>query len=106
MITYDEVVRDFDHSPLAGLPAYARLRQALNDLAGQAGAHDVELAVLLDAGRDITATTPYADDCERCDTWQWPHAVKRDGGWLTCSYRCPCGHAWTCGYAANITVMT
>lgn len=71
-----------------------------------AGEHDVELATLLDATRDMTTTTPYADDCERCDTWRWPHAVERDGGWLTCTYRCPCGHTWTCGYAANITVMT
>jgi hypothetical protein len=29
--TYDEAVRDFDHSALAVLPAYARLRQALSD---------------------------------------------------------------------------
>ena len=65
----------------------------------------VDLADLLDAARDMTATTPYADGCERCGDWRWPHAVERDGGWLTCSYRCACGRIWTCGYAANITAM-
>ena len=51
MTTYDEAVGDFDHTSRAELPAYARLRQALNDLAGEAGEHDVGLAALLDAAR-------------------------------------------------------
>jgi hypothetical protein len=42
-LTYEQAARDFDHSPLAGLPCYARLRQVLNDLAGEAGEHHVEL---------------------------------------------------------------
>lgn len=118
MTTYDEAVRSFDHAQLASLPAYAALRQALSDLANQSESGD--LGTWLAAIGDAATTTPYGDTCERCDmackctpgapfphqcgayrTW-WPHTVERDGGWITGTYRCGRGHAWTCGYAIDV----
>jgi hypothetical protein len=103
--TYEQAAGTFDHSPIAALPAYAAVRKALNDLAGQGGDCHIKLAALLDAARDMVITTPYADVCDRCHEMRWPHAAERDGGWLACSYRCPCGNTWTCNYAANITAF-
>jgi hypothetical protein len=101
--TYDEAARSFDHSMLATLPAYARLRQALNDLADEAGEHDVELAVLLDAARDMTATNPLRRRLRALRHLAMASCVERDGGWLTCSYRCPAG---TPGPAATPRTIT
>jgi hypothetical protein len=80
----------------------------------------MDLGTWLAAITDMAATAPYGDTCEQCDractcppdvplldtcaahrTW-WPHAVKRDGGWITGTYRCGRGHTWTCGYAIDI----
>ena len=110
-VRYSTAVQDHDHTDLAGLNAYAKFRQALNDLADEAGSAGVTLAELLAALRDVGLTTPYADCCDRClrdgvgvaERMAWPHKVHRDdGGWLTCTYRCAgCSHVWTCGYAAS-----
>lgn len=113
-ITYNNAVRSFDHSAIAGLDAYPALREALNAFANQCGA---SLAEALEAVRDMVLTAPYADCCDRCRQHPdylgpngdlgylkqaWPHAVVRDGGWLTCTYRCPrCAHTWTCGYSVH-----
>lgn len=105
--TYVSAVRSFDHTPLSRLDGYPALRQALSDLANQAG--QVALDEFLAAVRDMTLTAPYADCCARCretgdglSEIAWPHAVDRDvNGWLTCRYRCRRGHAWTCGYAVD-----
>jgi hypothetical protein len=96
-------LRSFDHSPLAALPAYPLLRQALSDVANQAAAagRPVDLGMFLRAARDMAATAPYADCCEECDgarIW-WPHKVVCEGGWITGTYRCDSGHIWECGYS-------
>ena len=107
MTTYDEAVHSFDHTSLAALPAYTRLRQALSDLANEsAGQGGMELAGFLAAAQDMAATAPYADMCDHCTELAWPHAVKRDDGWITGTYRCGRGHTWTCGYAVNIVLGT
>ena len=119
--SYLTEVRGFDHSSLAELPSYTRLRQALSDLANEASAADgeVSLAVWLESVRDMTLTAPYGDACNTCSkrcsaehdavgacpqgclaTW-WPHAVRREGDWIVCTYACGAGHAWTCGYAVD-----
>lgn len=123
-MTYDMAVRSFDHAPLAALPAYARLRQALSDIANEAAEQGgMKLSEFLDAVRDMAATAPYGDMCMQCGkacecppdallldtclahrTW-WPHAAERDGGWITGTYRCSGGHTWPCGYAINIAGM-
>lgn len=104
-ITYESTVRSFDHGSLAGLAAYHRLREDLNEIA--AVAECVTLGELLEAVRDMALTTPYADSCE-CTIGDatypptWPHKVDRKGSWLTCSYRCPrCRREWTCGYSVE-----
>lgn len=110
MSAYSKAVRSFDHAHLAEHPAYAAVRRALSDLANQAGG---PLERFLDDVRDMAATAPYADNCEKCEygpdepsdafrLTAWPHAIDRDDGWLTCAYRCAkCGHRWTCGYAVG-----
>ena len=124
--TYADVVRTFDHARLATLPAYAALRQALSDLANEiAGQGGMKLPGFLAAVQDMAATAPYGDMCTRCSkecdqahhhdaegdplscgayALCWPHAVERDGGWITGTYRCRRGHTWTCGYAINIVL--
>lgn len=94
-------VRSFDHSQLAALPAYQALRQALSDLANQAG---LDLGDLLAAVRDMTVTAPYGDCCTSCGRGNisWPHSGVRHDGWLTGYYRCPAGHQWKCGYAIAV----
>jgi hypothetical protein len=95
---------------MARLPAYAALRQALDDIATHAQAEGMTLGEFLDALHDMGATTPFADSCQHCqdpdDTgpW-WPHAATRDGAWITGTYRCARGHQWTCGYAITITAL-
>ena len=54
----------------------------------------------------MTATTPYADMCERCTELRWPHAVKRHGGQMTGTYRCGQGHTWTCTWTVSPTLNT
>lgn len=110
-LTYVEVVRSFDHAPLAASPAYVVLRQALSDLANESADLDpaLTLAGFLDAVRDMAATAPYADGCERCDpdgyrAW-WPHAVVREGAGLTGTYRCANGHKWTCWWSVDAAYM-
>jgi hypothetical protein len=105
---YDALVRSFDHSDLAGLPAYAKFRAALNELAHQLEA--VPLAVFLEAIRDMAVTTPYGDTCNApgCDTrpLAFPHKVERAADWLKGTYRCgDCGTVWTCGYAADFMIF-
>lgn len=99
MTTYAEAVRDFDHQRIAELPGYPELRRVLNDLSEVAGLAGVTVAELLEAARDMTATTPFGDRCQRCGTLTWPHAAQIDGGGqMTGQYRCGCVAApgWTC----------
>jgi hypothetical protein len=114
-VTYDTAVRSFNHENFAQLAAYPALRGALSDLCNQSEGN--ALAELLDAVRDMALTAPFADCCGRCERHPdylapdgdpnyvkpaWPHAVERDGDWLTCTYRCPrCSHVWTCGYSVS-----
>lgn len=104
-ITYETAVRTFDHTAVASLGAYHRLREALNDIARDADG--VSLGDLLEAVRDAALTTPYADSCECVSGFAtyppaWPHRVDRINDWLTCHYRCPwCHREWTCGYAVD-----
>lgn len=105
--TYADAARAFDHAPIAGLPGYAALRQALNDLSEQAGQMGITVAELLAAARDMTATTPYGDLCRDCGTLTWPHAVELThaaelgGPQLDCRYRCGgCGRTWPCRWQA------
>jgi len=104
--TYDTAVRSFDHAALANLPAYHRLREALDAIAHEA--KDVSLSDFLEAVQDMALTTPYGDtcDCASADSSYlptWPHKVDRDGDWLNCAYRCGrCGCEWTCGYSVNV----
>lgn len=104
-ITYGSTVRSFDHSAVAGLGAYHRLREALNDIARDT--EDVSLKEFLEAVRDAALTTPYADSCECVSGFatyppSWPHKVDRADDWLTCHYRCSwCHREWTCGYSVD-----
>src|SRR5262249_62227289 len=61
---YHRLVRSFDHSDLAALPAYPALRQALGDIACQVA--DTALAAFVAAVRDMTVTAPFADLCGAC----------------------------------------
>ena len=117
---YHRLVRNFDHSDLAALPGYPALRQALGDIASQVP--DTALAAFAAAVRDMAVTTPFADLCGTCsdqcacdhppgpdggpcrcgDSCYWPHAAARTDNWITGSYRCRQGHAWTCGYPISI----
>jgi DNA-directed RNA polymerase subunit M/transcription elongation factor TFIIS len=105
-LTYQRAVRTFDHAALAGLEAYPKLREALNEIAKTAD--NVNLAYLLTAVQDMVLTTPYADTCEcgQLDATYpptWPYKVDREDDWLTCSYRCGrCGRTWTCGYSVAV----
>lgn len=112
--TYKNAVRTFDHGQLAAIPAYHKLREALNELCLSEDAEGTTLEGLLDAVRDMALTAPFADSCPHCrgdagdaenGTYlqaAWPHAVKRKNDWLTCSYLCPrCSAAWTCGYSVR-----
>jgi hypothetical protein len=127
-LTYLEAVRSFDHAPLAASPAYAALRQALSDLANESADLDpaITLAGYLDAVRDMAATAPYGDMCNRCclacarthqhgddefprpcdayRTW-WPHAAVRAGGGVTGTYRCGTGHEWTCWWSVDAAYL-
>lgn len=120
-ITYNQAVRSYDHGRVAGLPAYAALRQALSDLGNQLpDAGGMSLAEWLDAVRDMAATAPYGDVCDQCARgclhepedafgppcaachrpW-WPYATDREGGGFLGAYRCDRGHKWTCWYAIS-----
>ena len=101
MKTYLNLGRSFDHRELADLPAYARLRQVIDDLAHEAEEREprVTLEKWLEAFQDMALTAPYGDCCERCGQTAWPHAVERQGDWLNGTYRCAsCRCEWTCGY--------
>jgi hypothetical protein len=126
-VTYRTAVRSFDHGELARFPAYARVRRALSDLASEAGSDGsgctMTLAGFLEAVRDMTATASYGDNCSECMdacTMAHPrqgdgsklcgycgyqpnfaHRVERQGDGLVGHYRCPAGHAWTCGWAVS-----
>lgn len=99
---YRDHVRSFDHSDLAKLRSYERVREALSELAREA---DGTLLVdFIDAGRDMASTTPFADSCETCHEARWPHKVERAGNWLNGTYSCStCDRTWTCGYSVDIT---
>src|SRR5260370_10176697 len=58
------LVRSFDHSDLAALPAYPALRQALGDIACQVP--DTALAAFAVAVSDMAVTAPFADLCGTC----------------------------------------
>jgi hypothetical protein len=117
---YHRLVRSFDHSDLAALPAYPALRQALGDIACQVA--DTALAAFVAAVRDMAVTAPFADLCGACSddcardhrpgpddgpcrcgqSCYWPYAAARKADWITGSYRCRQGHTWTCGYPISI----
>src|SRR5260221_14094111 len=61
---YHRLVRSFDHSDLAALPAYPALRQALGDIACQVP--DTALAAFAVAVSDMAVTPPFADLCGTC----------------------------------------
>ena len=98
--TYDTLIRSFDHGPLARHPAYARLRQALSDLANETD--PIPVPAFLAAIQDMTLTAPFGDMCVQCHAMAWPHAVHRNGEHITGTYRCDQGHTWTCGYSVSI----
>jgi DNA-directed RNA polymerase subunit M/transcription elongation factor TFIIS len=104
---YSEHVRSFDHAALASLGTYQRLRQALSDLAEEAGDEGVPLDRFLEAVRDMATTTPFSDSGRECcgsEVDAWPHRVERAGERITGTYRCPqCGHTWNCNYNVNST---
>jgi hypothetical protein len=127
--TYITGVRSFDHGQLARYPAYSKVREALSDLANQAG-HDEDctmtLAGFLEAVRDMALTAPYGDTCEACQRAclrqhprqpgedkpcdcaygaYYPHQVQREDEWLTCYYSCRAGHEWTCGYSVRAAYL-
>src|SRR5258708_21114287 len=67
---YHRLVRSFDHSDLAALPAYPALRQALGDIACQVP--DTALAAFAVAVSDMAVPPPFAprrgpcgDQCAR-----------------------------------------
>jgi hypothetical protein len=109
--TYRSAVRSFDHTRLASLDSYQRVREALSDLSNEAGQQlDYTLSELLDAVADMTLTAPFADVCRACRgprysdsvSMTFPHLVVREGDGLTCTYRCPDHGAWTRGYSVTI----
>lgn len=117
---YHRLVRSFDHSDLAALPAYPALRQALGDIACHVA--DTALAAFAAAVRNMAVTAPFADVCGTCrddcarghppgpdgepcrcgESCYWPYAVARKAYWITGSYRCRQGHTWTCAYSIGI----
>jgi hypothetical protein len=104
-------VRSFDHRRLASLPEYHDAARSLNRLV-EAIATAEGLALgqkdWLAAVRDLAASLPFADGCDRClhdDDAEWvvapdSLAVEAERDWLDAHYRCPgCGVAWSCGWA-------
>ena len=125
--TYDTIISSYDHEQIAALPAYSALRKALSDIGNEAAARGgMKLGEFLAALRDMAATAPFGDMCNRCfnDCWRnhhhseaaygtrprrfqisWPYAVERKGEYITGTYRCDRGHVWTCTYAISIIGM-
>lgn len=57
--TYRSAVRSFDHTRLASLGSYQRVRQALSDMSNEAGQQlDFTVSELLEAVADMTLTAP------------------------------------------------
>lgn len=101
--SYQEAIRTFDHEPVSRLPAYADFRRLLDQVAAEAGTGGMSAAEFFAAVFDSAFTTPFADNCEICDSPSWPYAVNRDdGGWITGKYRCARGHRWECGWSTEV----
>lgn len=116
--SYAEVVQSFDHSYLAKLPSYGKLRRVMSDLGNEIAELPNEqiptLSEWLQAFREMAATTQLADACDYCkdvpgaragerEYVAWPCAgvVDKPGG-VKGVYVCAlCGHAWTCWYSVN-----
>jgi hypothetical protein len=112
-ITQADAICSFDHAQLAGLRSYGRLQEALDNLISEARKKEITMPVVdwLVAMEDMVLTSEFADCCRECCDDQanphvvrcFPHRVRREGDYLTCTYRCTrCEHVWSCDYAVSI----
>jgi hypothetical protein len=105
-LTYNEMVRSFDHSGIAEMPSYGELRKNLDQLARElrGSGNTASLREVMDALWDMVATGPIADSCQgHCGGYSHPHRLERDDeGGLKAYYRHECGAEWTCSWGMGI----
>lgn len=103
-VTYDDIVKSHDHETLSRMKWYQALRRALDEVTNQISYEDesVTIAFLLEALRDMSATTRLGDTCDRCGGVAWPHKLDREGDSMLAFYRHDCGHTWTCNWGMMV----
>lgn len=108
-LTYNEMVRSYDHSAFARTPGYQDLRKTLDLLAWELREYEstASLREVMDALWDMVATGPIADSCPRCMDHAHPHRLVRDDDDGLKAYylhRCKDGrdHEWTCNWGMGI----
>ena len=114
-------IETFDHSRISGLPEYAVVSRALDQLVKAIERAEVEIdqAEWLRIVQQMASALPYTDTCENCvriavnqqrpttelDPYPGaaPDGADVEDGWVRGRYLCPeCGTRWTCGYSVDV----
>jgi hypothetical protein len=101
-------IKSFDHSPLAALPEYHAVRQAVDALGRCLDDDDRGFSRedFIEAVCDVAATSYAGDICAPCWEMAWPHSGEVKGRQLWGRYRCSkCGRYWSRGYTTDLSLL-